>query len=199
MCRNQTLAGFSLLPPPRYTLMIAPYTVLASFHSSKRVKTNCTKAMAPGECLHMDFEFWDILSRRISDAATRILWLFCMDSKKPPLHILRWLFANLLREDRHLVNIRVNEDGALARSSTFTTFLRDEEQLNLETTSGYASFLNGKVEHPNRTLTERARCMLINDGASPMDWYYAIEHAGEIYCVTYHSVIGCSPHFFWYK
>jgi hypothetical protein len=50
------------------------------------------------------------------------------------------------------VYIRVDEDGALARSSAFATFIRDEEQLNLKTTVGYTPFLNGKVERPDRTL-----------------------------------------------
>jgi hypothetical protein len=63
---------------------------------------------------------------------------------------------------------------------------------------GYAYFLNGKVERPNRTLAERARCMLLNDDAPKQDWCFATEHAGEIYCVTYHSAIDFSPHFDWY-
>jgi hypothetical protein len=104
----------------------------------------------------MAFAFWEILSRCnftailiIVDASTRMLWIFCTSSKKPPVHILGWFFANLRRENRTLVNISVDEDGALDGSSAFTTFLRDEEQLNLETASVYASFLNGKVERPN--------------------------------------------------
>jgi hypothetical protein len=69
------------------------------------------------------------------------------------------------------------------------------KQINLETTGGYASFLNGKVKRPNRTLAERARCMLINAGAPAQDWCYATEHAVDIYRATYHSAIKCAPHF----
>jgi hypothetical protein len=36
-----------------------------------------------------------------------------------------------------LSNIRVDGDGALAGSAAFATYLRDEEQMNLETTGGY--------------------------------------------------------------
>jgi hypothetical protein len=74
----------------------------------------------------------------------------------------------------------------------------NEEQLNLENTGGDVSFLNGKVERHNRTLAERARCMLLNDGAHKKDSCFATEHAGEIYRVTCPSDIGCSPHFAWY-
>jgi hypothetical protein len=111
----------------------------------------------------MYFAFWDITSRRMFtdvltsiDAKTRMLWLFCTPSKGPPIHILRWLFANLRGDKRTLENIRVDEDGALAVSAAFVTYLRDEKQINLEATGGFASFLNGKVECPNRTLDERA-------------------------------------------
>jgi hypothetical protein len=144
--------------------------------------------MQSGELLHMDVAFWDILLHHsftafltIVDTSTHMLWLFCTARKKPPVHILRWFFANLGREKHILANIRVGEDGALARSSAFATFIQDEEHLNINTTGGYASFFNGKVERPYRTLAERARCMLINAGASKKDWCFATEHAGEIY------------------
>jgi hypothetical protein len=40
--------------------------------------------------------------------------------------------------------------------------------------------------------------MLINAGATAHDWYYATEHAADIYRATYHSAIKCAPHFAWY-
>jgi hypothetical protein len=68
--------------------------------------------MQPGELLHMDFSFWDILSHHnftavlaIVDATTCMLWLFCTASKKPPIHIIWWFFANLRRDKYTLVNI----------------------------------------------------------------------------------------------
>jgi hypothetical protein len=160
--------------------------------------------MQPGELLHMDFAFWDhILSRNftavlaIVDISTHIIWLFFTARKKPPINFLRWFFANLSRDFFSFANIRVDAECALARSSAFTTFIKDEEQLNLETTGGYASFINGEVERPNHTLAERARCMLLNAGSPKMDWCFGTQHAGEIYRITYHSAIGCSPHFAW--
>jgi hypothetical protein len=83
----------------------------------------------------------------------------------------------------------------LAGSAAFATYLRDEKQMNLETMDGYASFINGKVERPNRTLAERARCMFINYGASDQDWRYAMEHDVNIYRATHHSAIKCAPQF----
>jgi hypothetical protein len=56
----------------------------------------------------------------------------------------------------------------------FATFVHDEAQLNLETTGGYISFLNGKVERQNRTLADRVPCMLINTAAPHQDWCFAV-------------------------
>jgi hypothetical protein len=181
MCREQTLTGLPRVPPPRYEYD-CPVCSLGKLPQFRKGKTASTDNLKPGELLHMDLAFWHSISDRmltavlnIIDAKTRMLWLFCTSSKKPPIHILRWFFTNLRREKRTLANICVDEDGALAGSTAFATYLRDEEQLNLETMGGYASFLDGKVERPNRTLAERAQCMLINAGAPAQDWCYATE------------------------
>jgi hypothetical protein len=81
--------------------------------------------------------------------------------------------------------MHADEDGALARSAAFTTYLRDDEQLNLETTGDH-------------TLSDRACRILINAAAPPKDWCYTNEQAADIYHATYHSAIKCSPHVAWY-
>jgi hypothetical protein len=71
----------------------------------RKWKTVDTSYLFPGELLHIDFAFWDLISRH-GFSAMRVaiyantckLWLFCTASKKAPLHILRWIFSNLRRE-----------------------------------------------------------------------------------------------------
>jgi hypothetical protein len=87
----------------------------------------------------------------------------------------------------------VDEDGALIGSSACCRYIRDEEGLVLETTGGCASYLNGKIERPNRTIAEWVRCFLINACRPKQDWCYAAEHAADIYCVTLYSAIDMSP------
>jgi hypothetical protein len=124
-----------------------------------KVKTVNTPNINPGELLHMDLAFWDVLSHQGFLALLMIIdaknWLFCTTIKKPPLHILRWFFTSIRRENRHLVHICVDEDGALPGSTAFCKYIRDEEALNIETTGCYASYLNVKIERPNRTIAER--------------------------------------------
>jgi hypothetical protein len=68
----------------------------------------------------------------------------------------------------------------------------------LETTGGYASFLNGKVERPNRTIADLTRALYFNAGHSPDKWCYAAETAADIYRFTLHSALGISPYEAWY-
>jgi hypothetical protein len=70
----------------------------------------------------------------IIDAKSRTLPLICTASKNPPLYILPWSVANPKRDNRVLPRTRVYEDGALAKSTVFCKFIRDEVALNLETT-----------------------------------------------------------------
>lgn len=43
----------------------------------------------------------------------------------------------------------------------------------METTGNYASFLNGKVDRPHRTITAMVRAMLLNAGLPSTLWCYA--------------------------
>jgi hypothetical protein len=104
MCREQTLMRLPQVPPPHHAYD-CPVCSLGKVPQFCKGKTSSTDNLTPGELLHTDFAFWDITSRRMCTdvltiiyAKTRMLWLFCTSSKKPPVHILRWFFANLCRE-----------------------------------------------------------------------------------------------------
>jgi hypothetical protein len=127
------------------------------------------------------------------DAKTHMLWLFFTTSKNPPLHILRWFFTNLRSDKCPLARIHVDEDGNFPGSTAFCKYIRDEEALNLETTGGYASYLNEKNECPDRTIAERVRGLLMNSSCPKKDWCYASEHSAYLYRVTLHSAIYMSP------
>jgi hypothetical protein len=187
MCRQQTLGGLPRITNSRYAYDCAICS-LGKLPQFRKGKTMSNDLIPPGSILYMEFSFWDVVSRRgfsavftIIDCRTHMLWVFCTGSKKPPMQ--------LHREERTLARIHVDEDGALSGSYRFCTFFRDEAKLNLETTGGYSSFLNGKVERPNQTPTDRVRCMLINAAAPKKDWCFSVEHAADVYRVTLHSTL----------
>ena len=63
-------------------------------------------------------------------------------SKRPPLDLLKFLFTKLRNQDKKVAVIRVDEYGALARSSEFMR-TRHNMSIIVKTTGGYASSLNG--------------------------------------------------------
>jgi len=63
---------------------------------------------------------------------------------------------------------------------------------------GYASFLNGKIKHPHRTIGQMVRAMLLNSGLPSNLWCYAAETAADIYRYTYHSALKMTPYEAWY-
>jgi hypothetical protein len=120
---------------PAYLACLCSLGKLPQFQKGN---TSSTDKLKPGELLHIDFTFWDIPSHHmftafltIIDAKERMVCIFCTSSKKLPIHILRWLFTNLIREKRTLESICLDEDGAHDGSKTFATYLHDEEHMNL--------------------------------------------------------------------
>eukprot|EP00957_Ditylum_brightwellii_P003559 269999-Ditylum_brightwellii.AAC.1 len=59
------------------------------------------------------------------------------------------------KEGKTVVEIRVDEEGAITRSAAFTSVIVDEfPGIRIVPTGGYASWLNGKVERPYLTLKD---------------------------------------------
>lgn len=126
-----------------------------------------------------------------------MLWSFPTASKRIPLKILDYFFNMLDKEGISVLGVQVDEDGALANNSEFSDFLIDHS-VTSESTGGYASFLNGKIERPHRTIGQMVRAMLLNSGLPSNLWCYAAETAADIYRYTYHSALKMTPYEAWY-
>jgi hypothetical protein len=68
----------------------------------------------------------------------------------------------------------------------------------METTGGYAPYLNGKVERPNRTIVKRVHCFLLNANRPGENWCYVTEHTADLFRVTLRSALDMSPYQAWY-
>ena len=90
-----------------------------------------------------------------------------------------------------------DEGGELACCAEICVLLRDEFQVTLESTGGYASFLNGKVERHNSTIENLTLATLFGSNHAENKWCYASEHAATIYNATVHSAHDEQPEFLW--
>jgi hypothetical protein len=204
MCRQQSLLG---LPKTPFSQRSSPCTICLTTKTihppkAKFTETNLTRR---GQLLHIDFSFWNVCSIRgftsllsVIDGKDRMLWNFPTASKRVPLSILDFLFTMLNREGITIENVRVDEDSALANNSEFFDFLI-QNKISLQTTGGYVSFLNGKVECHHRTIANLVRSLLLNSGLPSDLWCYATEAAADIYRYTLHSALGITPYEAWYK
>ena len=87
----------------------------------------------------------------------------------------------------------------MARSNEVCALLL-HHSVTLQTTAGYTSFLNGKVERHIQTNKNMARSVHIDSGLPDHFWCFAEEHCTAIYnCISHSALQGDSPEYAWYK
>ena len=127
-----------------------PLCLLTKSTKIPRGPTIDVSKISPGFMLQIYFAFLNVkiicgLTSTLVDicAATSYLFGFPSRSKRPPLDILKFIFATLKNQDKKVSFIRVDENGGLARSSEL---MKTCHNLNIivQTTGVYASSLNGK-------------------------------------------------------
>ena len=194
MCKLQLLDGLPSKFPTshrchRRDCWICPR---GSLHNDPHGITINTDHLRPGILIHMDFFFMNTISIRgftsilnIVDAKTRKLWLFNTPSKTPPLDIVRFFLKQLFRMGRPVSHIRTDLGGELAGSAEFCAMLKDEFQIALERTGTYSSWMNGKVERHNQTVTEMIRVGNIDHGLGDELWCCKAEDAAQKYMLYF--------------
>ena len=104
-----------------------------------------------------------------------------------------------MMKKKHIIMlvIRVDEGGELAHSTEFCSSVLDHT-LNLETTGGYCSVLNGKIERPHQTIAKMFNAALIDSGHAKNKWCLACEATAEVYNNCYHQATKKQPNFLWF-
>eukprot|EP00957_Ditylum_brightwellii_P206739 15349758-Ditylum_brightwellii.AAC.1 len=106
----------------------------------------------------------------------------------------------MIHEGKTVIEIQVDEEGAIARHSTFTSMIVDEVTgIRFVPTGGYPSWLNRKIEHPHKTLKNGTRATLMKDGKGTTYWCYAYLGMNSKYNCILHSTLDDCPDFIWYN
>ena len=94
-------------------------------HHPRRPPSDYT-LLRPGEQLHMDWTFIGETSIRghtsilaVKCAHTNKVWCFPCTTKRCPIEIIRFIIKFLCKDGVYILQIRVDEDGALANSTEF--------------------------------------------------------------------------------
>ena len=110
-------------------------------------------------------------------SATSYPFGFPSRSKRPPLDIPKILVTIFNNQDKKVAFIRVDEDVSLEISSEFMSTCPNMNII-VESTGGYASYLNGKSESTNNKLANITRSLLLNlihkKELCSVDYQYAI-------------------------
>eukprot|EP00957_Ditylum_brightwellii_P181410 13818891-Ditylum_brightwellii.AAC.1 len=81
------------------------------------------------------------------------------------LRIIKYFFHALQKEGKTVIEIRIDEEGAISRSAECASMMIDEfPGIKINTTSGYASWFNGKIERPHETIKNGTQATLMDAG-----------------------------------
>ena len=102
-----------------------------------------------------------------------------------------------LNSERKCDFVRLDEGKELARSAEVCRALV-ENGASLQTTGGYASFLNGKVERPHQTFKQMIKRMCYNANLSTEYWCFAQQYANFLLRRWHNHTTSKTPYELWF-
>ena len=122
MCHNQTLTGLSKNCPKKLNKVPCTMCYTAKTTTPTKGTTIDTNNIQPGELIHMDFDFYNVISIRgftsmitVVCAKTITIWVFHTASKRDPVHIIFFILTTLKNEQHPYKRVRVYEDGSMEK------------------------------------------------------------------------------------
>ena len=134
----------------------------------------------------------------ITEVCTRRKYGFPTRSRSPPLAIFRYFVNHMRKMGFSATQLRVDEDGALARSANFMQMVIEELEMAVGTTGTYNSEANGMVESPIKPIKRMIRAFLIGASLPDEIWCYAFCYAIFVLNHWYNRSIKTMPMVKWY-
>jgi len=142
---------------------------------------------------HVDYWFANIPSLRgntaclsIVEGKTSVMVQIPVKSKRPPVKIFQRFIKICRRAGLPFSEVRVDEDGAFIRSTTWCEAMADMS-VAVQSTAGYNSENNGQVEVIQREVGKTVRSSLIAAGLPDSLWDFAAVETSNRHNLSYNS------------
>ena len=160
-----------------------PICRIASAPKLPRGSLKDTTELRKGSRFHADWIIMNTLSCRqfrtaflITEARTRRKFGFVTRSRSAPIEIMKYFVGHMRRLGYTVDELRVDEDGSLARSANFMKVCTKELNIVVQSTGGYNSENNGMAESPIKPIKHMIRAMLIEAALPDGLWCYAFTY-----------------------
>jgi hypothetical protein len=131
----------------------------------------------------------------IVDGASRRVWVFLTENKKPPIAILK-AFLRKFGNDKGV--IRTDQGGKLARCDDIRNTMMNDFSYAIEPTGADSPSQNGGAEIYNGTLAVKVHTLLYGSGLPAKFWSAALLHSVYLHNRLVHSSVGMTPVEAWY-
>jgi hypothetical protein len=128
----------------------------------------------------------------VIDVGTRKIWAICLRRKgEVPGELIKLMKRE--QRQRNLKILRFYSDGGTEFQNDELQSYFESEGIDFKRTATDESESNGLVEKGNRTIEDKARCLIHTAQLTEKLWPYAVQYAAYIYNRTPHSALKKSP------
>ena len=182
-----------------------PICRIASAPKLSRGGLTDTTELRKGSRFHADWIILNTESVRqfktallLTEVRSRRKFIFVTRSRSAPIQQITYFVAHMRKKGYSVDQLRIDEDGSLARSANFMKVCTEDLKMHIQSTGGYNSENNGMVESPIKPIKRMMRAMLIGAGLPDELWCFAITYAVYISNHRYHRSIKNTPMAAWH-
>ena len=134
----------------------------------------------------------------VADATTIHIFGYSTISKSLPINLIKTFIKFSQHHEYKFYNFRIGKVGELYWSEYFMQICFDHEII-VKTTGGYASSMNGKVEHNPQTINNAVHIKILPLGHNNDPWCFCYQYTIFLIYCPINMWLGTPPIFSWYK
>ena len=191
---HQTLTGIQKQFHKKINIAPCKIFYIANITTFPKSSTVDTNHLQPAKIIHMYFAFYNMtpiigFTPMITFVYknTIIICVFPTAPKQLHFHTITFSLTILKNEQNTWKLERVNEYGALEKSTNVTNLLVDELSITMEATGGDVLWINVNIERKNISIDTMVRSGIIENNQHENKWYCEAETLAQVYVWNIHS------------